>query len=87
MNRPSLSEQLDDYAITQEVARETRGCRDDLKEALSALRDFREFAMSNAKVWRLGANHHNPMWARVAGVLEKHGMNQSVPENTFRAED
>lgn len=56
----------------------------ELKEAIEALRDFREFVISNATQWRLGASHHNPMWARVAEVLDKHGENHTVPSNTFR---
>jgi hypothetical protein len=57
---------------------------EELKEALEALRDFREFTLSNATQWRLGASHHNPMWQRVAEVLDKHGMNDTIPKNTFR---
>lgn len=56
-----------------------------LRIAVEALRDFREFVLSNATQWRVGAGHHNPMWQRVAEVLDKHGENHAVPENTFRA--
>jgi hypothetical protein len=59
----------------------------ELKEALESLRDFREFTISNATQWRIGANHHNPMWVRVANLLDRHGMNASIPSNTFRCPD
>ena len=51
----------------------------DLKEALEALHDFREFWSDNVTQQRLGSNHHNPMWLRVATVLDKHGMNDRPP--------
>jgi len=47
----------------------------DLQEALETLHDFREFWSDNVTQTKLGANHHNPMWRRVAEVLDKHGMN------------
>jgi hypothetical protein len=47
----------------------------DLKEALETLHDFRAFWQDAVTQTRLGASHHNPMWARVAAVLDKHGMN------------
>ena len=47
----------------------------DLKEALEALHDFREFWLHNVTQQRIGSNHNNPMWVRVAEVLAKHGMN------------
>lgn len=47
----------------------------DLKEALETLHDFREFIMDNMTQSRIGSGHMNPMWERVATVLDKHGMN------------
>jgi hypothetical protein len=47
----------------------------DLKEALEALHDFRQFWIDNVTQQHMGSNHHNPMWMRVATVLDKHGMN------------
>lgn len=46
-----------------------------LKEALEALHDFRQFVNDNARVWEPGSSHVNPMWVRVATVLDKHDMN------------
>lgn len=38
----------------------------DLKKTLFL---FREFVSNNATVWRVGASHHHPMWARVVEAL------------------
>lgn len=48
---------------------------DDLKEALEALHDFREFWFDQVTQTRLGAGPGSPMWTRVADILDKHGMN------------
>lgn len=47
----------------------------DLKDALEALHDLRQFWVDNVTQTKLGAGHHNPMWMRVAELLHKHGMN------------
>lgn len=47
----------------------------DLREALEALHDFRQFWQDNVTQAFSGAGHHNPMWARIAELLSKHGMN------------
>jgi hypothetical protein len=52
-----------------------RSINRDLQEALETLYDFREFWSDNVTQTKLGAGHHNPMWGRVAEVLDKHGMN------------
>lgn len=46
-----------------------------IKIIAKTLYDFREFVMRNAVKWELGANHHNPMWSRVAETLDAVGMN------------
>ena len=48
---------------------------DDLKDALETLHDFRLFWLDNVTQTKVGAGHHNPTWLRVAGVLDKHGVN------------
>ncbi len=68
----------------ERMRRDKRSAAVELKEAVEVLRDFREFVISNATQWRLGAGHHNPMWGRVAEVLDRHGENHVVPKNTFR---
>ena len=50
---------------------------DALNEALEALHDFREFWQDNVTQTKTGASHHNPMWLRVATILDKHGMNKT----------
>jgi hypothetical protein len=45
-------------------------------ELAELLHDFREFVQDNAVVWQLGADHHNPIWARVAMRLGKYGRNE-----------
>lgn len=47
----------------------------DLREALEALSDFREFWSRMVIKTHEGANYHNPMWARIVAILDKHGMN------------
>lgn len=47
----------------------------DLKEVLEALHDFRQFWLNNVTQQRAGSGHDNPMWVRVAEVLDKHSMN------------
>lgn len=50
-------------------------------ELARALHDFREFVNSNATQWRLGAGtHHNPMWSRVAELLDRYGINDGPGE-------
>jgi len=34
------------------------------------LRDFRDFTVENATVWKTGAQHHHPIWRRVADAIE-----------------
>ena len=54
----------------------TRGAMDpELKEALEALHDFRQFWFDQVSIHCGGGGHGNPMWLRVAEVLDKHGMN------------
>jgi len=48
---------------------------DDLRDALETLSDFRQFWLDNVTQTKCGASHLNPMWLRVATVLDKHGMN------------
>lgn len=59
------------YIIAYRHAKDKR----DLREALETLHDFREFWSDNVTQTKLGASHHNPMWGRVANLLDKHGMN------------
>ena len=47
----------------------------DLRNALEALHDLRKFYNDNVTQTHAGANHHNPMWQRVAELLSKHQMN------------
>ena len=49
----------------------------DLREALDALHDLREFWKDNVTQTHVGAGHHNPIWLRVAEVLSKHGLNNT----------
>ena len=46
----------------------------DLKNALEALHDLRQFWFDNVTQTKVGAGHHNPVWLRVAVVLDKNGM-------------
>ena len=66
------------------------GMDPDLREALETLSDFRQFWFDNVRQSRCGAAHDNPMWARVAEVLEKRGMNGSPgyfrPDPAYRGE-
>lgn len=39
------------------------------KNLKTTLRLFREFVNANAIKWRIGANQHHPIWARVAEAL------------------
>lgn len=48
----------------------------DPKEALLL---FRTFVLNNATQWRLGANHHHPIWQIVAETLDD--MNDSEPRS------
>lgn len=50
----------------------------ELKEALEALSDFRQFWADNVTQTVLGAGHHNWMWTRIAMILDKHGMNNKI---------
>jgi hypothetical protein len=50
----------------------------DLKETLEALADFRKFWQDNVTQAHPGANHHNPMWTRIADILDKHRMNNAT---------
>jgi hypothetical protein len=55
---------------------------DNITELAQTLHDFRQFVMDNAVRWKEGASHHNPMWLRVATVLDKHGANEG-PAQSF----
>lgn len=39
------------------------------RDVLLVLQLFREFAIKNATQWKLGSNHHHPVWALVAETL------------------
>ncbi len=39
------------------------------QELRDVLRLFREFTLKNATQWKLGANHHHPIWGKVAVAL------------------
>jgi hypothetical protein len=56
--------------------REPSTMADDLAEALDALHDLREFWLDNVTQSQPGSGATNPMWVRIAEVLDKHGMNQ-----------
>lgn len=58
---------------------------DDLREALEALADLRQFWQDQVTQTRGGGSHHNPMWGRVAEVLDKHGMNQGPEDRNGEA--
>jgi hypothetical protein len=56
----------------------------DLREALEALHDLRQFWLDQVTQTHAGASHHNPMWLRVATVLNKHGMNDHTTDTGLR---
>lgn len=56
--------------------------KSDLIEALQALYDLREFWIAMVTQTKREGSHLNPMWARVADVLTKHGMNDGSPEKS-----
>lgn len=56
----------------------------DLKDALETLHDFRQFWLDQVTQTQVGAGHHNPMWLRVATVLDKHAMNDHTTTTGFR---
>ena len=58
-----------------EVEAALRNTATELYEALAALHDLRQFVLHNATQWKAGANHHNPIWVRIAETLDKHGLN------------
>ena len=64
--------------------------RADLREALEALSDFRQFWQHNVTQTREGAGHHNPMWGRIAELLSRHDMNDGFgyfqPDPAYRPE-
>lgn len=49
-------------------------------EPRTTLRLFREFVMRNATQWKLGANHHHPMWLRVVEALGDENDKQMTDE-------
>jgi hypothetical protein len=49
----------------------------DLKEALEALHDLRQFWFDNVTQTRRGVPG-NPMWHRVADLLDRHGKNENI---------
>jgi hypothetical protein len=55
---------------------------DDTKELAETLHDFRQFVILNTTQWKMGAHWSGqPMWKRVAEVLDKHNCNDDIYEN------
>lgn len=57
----------------------------DLWGALAALHDLREFWHMNVTQTYRRAGHQNPMWARVANILDRHGMNNPQDSGKYES--
>lgn len=49
-------------------------------EVALLLHEFREFTIRNSTQWLLGANHHHPIWAKIADTLEAFKLNSDLPQ-------